>query len=262
MLNIVVCVKQVYDPEAPASLFQISSDGKKAIPPQGTPPVLSPFDENALEAALRIKDIQEAKIIVLSMGYKLAKPILKKTLAVGADELILLEDKQFEELDSYGTAHILACAIQQIKNFDIILCGRQAADTDAGQVGSGIAEILQIPDITLARKVEVSSDKVQVERLMGDGYETVETAMPVLITASNEIGDLRYPSMRKSLAAQKMGVTSWDSTQLGLETVADNRVKLQKLYLPERNSNCQLINGENPEEMAAKLTDVLAGVVK
>jgi len=262
LLTIVVCVKQVYDPEAPASLFQVSPDGKKAIPPQGTPPVISPFDENALEAALRIKDVQEAKIIVVSMGAKLAKPVLKKTLAAGADELILLADEQFEELDSYSTARVLTCAIQKLKNFDIILCGRQAADTDAGQVGPGIAEFLQIPDITLARKVEVSGDKVRVERLLGDGYETIETSMPVLITASNEIGALRYPPVKKLLAAQKMGVTSWGSAELGLEVVVDNRVKLQKLYIPERNSNCHMISGENPEEMAAKLADVLAGVAK
>ena len=262
MLNIIVCVKQVHDPEAPASLFQISSDGMKVISSQGTPPVLNPFDENALEAALRIKDVQEAKITVLSMGFKLAKPVLRKTLAVGADELILLEDEQFQELDSYSSACVLAYAIQKIKNFDIIICGRQAADTDAGQVGSGIAEILQIPDITLASKVDVSGDKVLVERLMGDGFEVVEASMPLLITASNEIGILRYPPLKKLMAAQKMRVIFWDSADLDLENIPKNRVKLQKLSIPQLNRDCHMISGDDPEEMAATLAEVLTEIVR
>ncbi|MDA8235096.1 MAG: electron transfer flavoprotein subunit beta/FixA family protein [Clostridia bacterium] len=258
MLTIVVCVKQVFDPEAPLSLFQLCPEGKKLIPPPGTPPVLSSFDENALEAALYIKDVQAAKVIVVSMGYKLAKPVLKKTLAAGADELILLEDEQFEGLDSYSTAHVLARAIERIGNWDIILCGRQAADTDAGQVGAGIAEILQIPGITLARKVEIEGEKVRVERLLADGYEVVETARPVLITASNEIGALRFPNVKALMAAQKMGVTVWDAAELGLTTAVTKQTNLLKLFVPERNTNCQMISGENPEETAEKLTAILA----
>lgn len=256
MLTIVVCVKQVADPEAPISLFQISPEGNKIIPPAGTPPVLSTFDENALEAALRIKDLQAAKVIVLSMGLKLAKPVLKRTLAAGADELILLDDQQFEGLGSYGTALILARAIEKIGNCDIVLCGRQAADTDAGQVGLGIAEILQIPSITLARKVEADDEKVRVERLIADGYEIIEASLPVLITTSQEIGELRYPCLKAIMAAQKMGVTVWKINDLGIE-IAQKRTKLLKLFVPERNTNCQMIGGESPEEIAEGLAAVL-----
>jgi len=142
-------MKQVLDPEAPVSAFKIDPEAKRAIPPKGTPPVLNPNDENALEAALRIKDAQPAEITVISMGRQLARPVVKKSLAVGANELVLLEDDGFEDLDSYSAAYILATAIKKIGKSDLILCGRQAADTDAGQVGSGIAEILGIPSITV-----------------------------------------------------------------------------------------------------------------
>ena len=148
MITIAVCVKQVVDPEAPLSLFQLADDGKSLVPPPGTPPVLSSFDENALEAALRIKDEVSARVIVLSLGNKLAKPVLKKTLAAGADELILLDDDRFADLDGYGTAEALSAAIQKLGLVDLVLCGRQAADTDAGQVGFGIARMLDLPAIT------------------------------------------------------------------------------------------------------------------
>lgn len=184
---------------------------------------------------------------------------MKKTLAAGADELILLEDEQFEGLDSYGTAHVLARAIERIGYCDIVLCGRQAADTDAGQVGPGIAEILQIPSITLARLIEADLDKVRVERLLDDGYQVVESSMPVLITVSNEIGDLKSPSLKASLIAQKKDVTVWRAGDLGIETAIIQRTNLLKLFTfnRERENDCQIINGESPEEIAERLAAVL-----
>ena len=182
-MSIIVCVKQVPDPSASSSGTTVDSEAKRVIPPQGTPPVISPYDENALEAALKIKDAQGASVTVLSAGRNLAKPVLRRSLAVGADELILLEDNAFEKLDSYATAHLLAAAIREAGEYDLILCGRQAADTDAGQVGSGIAAILQIPCITAACKVEPGNGKVTVERVVSDGCEIVEAPMPALVTA-------------------------------------------------------------------------------
>jgi len=190
-MKIIVCAKQVPDPSASSSGTTVDTESMQVIPPQGTPPVISPYDENALEAALMIKDAQGAQVTVLSLGRNLAKPVLRRSLAVGADELILLQDNAFEKLDSYATAHILTAAIREIGDYDLILCGRQAADTDAGQVGSGIAEILKIPGITAACKVEPGNGKVMVERVVSDDIEEVEAPMPALVTVSSEIGDLR-----------------------------------------------------------------------
>ena len=152
-MQIVVCIKQVLDPEMPSSSFKIDREERRVIPPQGTPPVLSPFDENALEAALRIKDGHGAKVIALSMGDKLARPVLRKTLAAGADELILLEDPAFEYTDSFTTAGVLAAAIRKIGDVEIIFTGRQAADWDSGITGCATAEELGVPCITVVRKV-------------------------------------------------------------------------------------------------------------
>ncbi|HLA80408.1 MAG TPA: electron transfer flavoprotein subunit beta/FixA family protein [Thermoleophilia bacterium] len=261
MLTIAVCVKQVVDPEAPLSLFAIAPDGRNLVPPPGTPPVLSAFDENALEAALRIKDAVEARVTVLSMGNKLAKPVLKKCLAAGADELILLEDERFEDLDSNSTAEVLAGAIQKLGGFDLVLCGRQAADTDAGQVGFGIAAKLDMPAITLARKVEATDTSVRVERVLPDGHEVVETAPPVLVTASNEIGEFRFPPVKSVIAAQKVQPTVWSAADLGVDFAGSTRVNLFKLFVPERDVHCEMIEG-SPEEIAGGISEVLKARVR
>ena len=114
-------------------------------------------------------------------------------------------------MDSRGTALALAKAIEKIGDVDLILCGRQAADTDAGQVGIGIAAMLDIPAITLAQKVEVKDGSVRVERLVAEGYEVVEAALPALVTASNEVGELRFPPVKAVIAAQKMDATVWNA---------------------------------------------------
>ncbi len=122
-MRIIVCMKQVPDPEASSSGIKVDTEAKRVIMPQGSPPVLSPYDENALEAALRIKDAQGATVTVISAGRNLAKAVLRKTLAAGADELILLEDNAFERLDSCATAHLLAATIREAGAYDLILCG-------------------------------------------------------------------------------------------------------------------------------------------
>jgi electron transfer flavoprotein beta subunit len=246
-------MKQVLDPEAPVSAFKIDPEVKRAIPPKGTPPVLNPNDENALEAALRVKDTQPTEITVISMGPQLARPVVKKALAVGASELVLLEDAAFQDLDSYSTASVLAAAIKKIGNCDLILCGRQAADTDAGQVGSGIAEILEIPSITLARKVEINDGKLSVERVVSDGYEVIETEIPALVTVSNEVGDLRSPTMKAVMEAQKKQFTVWNAQDLGVDPSGAGRSNLLKLFTPAVEVNVEIIEGESPAEVAENL---------
>lgn len=259
MIKIVVCMKQVIDPDIPISLFKIDPENKKALPPEGTPPLLSSFDENALEAALKIKDVQEAQIFVLSLGAKIAKPVIKKTLAFGVEEVILLENEAFENLDGYSTAYILASAIKKMGDCDLILCGRQAADTDAGQVGPGIAEFLDVPSITVANKVEVIDGKIRAERETEDGYQIVEAPMPAVITANNKIGVLRYPVLKAVIAAQKRKIPTWSVEEIGIDEFAVNRTTLSELYIPERKTvNDQVIlNGDAPEDNAEKLAFML-----
>lgn len=252
MVNIVVCIKQVFDPEAPVSAYKVDAEAKGVIL-KGIPPVLSPFDENALEAALRIRDAHESKITVISAGRNLSRPVLMKSLAAGADELLLLEDSAFEDMNSYATADTLASAIRKLGQYDLILTGRQAADTDAGVVGSGIAEILDIPCITVARKVELNDGKVRVERVISDGYEVVEAPLPCLITAGNELGELRYTTMQELVASRKKPVTTWSAQELEVDPSQVRRVRLLRLFIPQKESRCEMIEGETLEEVGANL---------
>ena len=253
MLNIVVTVKQVPDPEAPPSIFRIDPEAKRVIPAAGVPPVLNPYDENALEAALMIKECHKSSITAISMGGRLARAVLRKCLAAGADDLVILEDQAFNDLDGNATAYILAAAITKIGKYDLILTGRQAADTDAGQVGSGIAEILEIPSITIAQKVEVASGKVRVERVVSDGCQVVEAPLPALVTVSHELGQLRSISLRELMAAQNKPVQVWGCQELGIAAPPMKRTTMIDLYIPQRESKCDIVNGGNEEEAAANL---------
>jgi len=253
MLNIIVCIKVVTDPEAPSSTFKIDPAGKRVLPGQGVPPVLNPYDENALEAALKIKGSQPTKITVISAGKSVPKAVIKKSLAVGADDLIVIEDDIFEEIDSHTTAFILAAAIKKVGAFDIVLTGRMSADTNAGQVGQGMAELLAISGVTDARKIEVKDSKANIERAKADGYEVVETPLPCLVCVSHELGELRQANVKGLMAAQKQPFTTWKVADLGITIPAGRRSKAQRLFIPDRKVNCEIIPGETPEEAGANL---------
>ena len=257
MKNIIVCMKQVLDPEAPLSLFKIDAEAKQAVLPKATPPVLSPFDENALEAALKIKDSQPATITVISLGKKLARAVVRAPLAAGADQLFLLEDESFQDFNTFRTANALVAAIKKIGHFDLILCGIQAADTNAGQVGTGIASLLGIPCITIARKVDLTDDKVKVEKSSAEGYDTIEAPTPVVVTTSYEVGTLREPGVEAFMSAGKKPMTVWNAQALGLEPDMTKRTSFLKMYQPTHDTKCEIMEGTTPDEKAGKLVTKL-----
>jgi len=191
------------------------------------------------------------------MGNNLLRDVVKKPLSMGADELILLEDAAFVGGDSWSTAYALAMAIKKIGTYDLIFCGRQAADWDAGLVGSGIAEILGIPSVTLAKKIEVVDGKAKVERVIPDGTEIVEVALPALITVTNELGEPRYATLKGIMAAGKKQPIVWEPADIGVEAgkigAAGRRTKLLKLFQPVREEKCEMVEADTPEEAAAKL---------
>ncbi len=258
-MNIVVCIKQVLDPLAPVSSFRIDTEARRAVPPAGTPPVLNPFDENALEAALKIRDASGASIAAVSVGSQLAKPVLKKALAAGADQLFLVDDPILVDLDSYSTALALAGAVSKIGDYDVIVCGRQSSDTDAGQVGPGLAELLGLPCVTLVTRIEKAEDgRLRVERLAEDGREVVEVATPVLLTVSNEMGELRYAALKEMIAANKKPITVWRAADLdpnGFSGTA--KIRTVDLFIPVRESVCEMVGGTSPEETVENLISKL-----
>ena len=163
----------------------------------------------------------------------------------------------FDGGGGYVTARNLAETIRTIGDVDLILAGRQAADGDAGVVGLGVAEILDIPAITFARDVQINDGVVKVQRVLQDGIETVEADLPALVTISNELGKVRHASMRETMRAAKKPVKEWmpddiglDETQVGSSAM---RYKLERLYVPVNDIECEFIGGDTPADIAATL---------
>ena len=208
-----------------------------------------------MEAALQIKDGQEATITVISTGTSFALDVMKKPLSMGADELILLEDPLFDNtIDSFVTAQLLAAAIRKLEGFDLILCGRQASDWDNAQVPLGVAELLGLSCIALGKKVEVSDGKVVVERISPDGYEVVEAPLPAVVTVSNELGQPRYPTLRGIMAATRKKPTVWTSADLDIDpSQLQARVALHDLFVPVSSQQCEIIEGEDAADAGRQL---------
>ena len=264
-MHTIVCVKQVLDPEIPPAKFKIDPEAKRVIPPPGVPPVISVYDERAVEAACRLKDKHGGKITVISMGTGKVADVVKHAISMGADEGFVLQDEAFENLDSFGTAYVLGKAIQKIGGYDLVLCGRQAADWGAGQVGSILAETLGISVVTLACDIEAVDKKLRVKRMVKDGYEVLEAPMPSLVTVSSEIGLPRLPAGPRLMMARKKVIPVWKAQDIGAEPAkldkANAHTEVTALSVPTRKTECEIIAGATPEEAAANLAMKLSKLI-
>jgi electron transfer flavoprotein beta subunit len=223
------------------------------------PLVISPFDENALEAALLIQERMDAKITVLSLGNEVSDTVLRKSLAAGADELVLLQDNNFEKLDSHSIASALAEAIGKIGEYDLVLTGRQAGDWDAGQVGLILGEMLGLPCISLAREIKVEDGNVLVKKNIPGGYEQVRAKMPALITVSNEVGELRYISRAKmiKMLRSRVSIPTWSSEDFVSAHEGLKKMEIIELSSPpDMSRDCEFLDGATPDEIAEKLAAV------
>ncbi|MDH4217501.1 MAG: electron transfer flavoprotein subunit beta/FixA family protein [Candidatus Aminicenantes bacterium] len=258
-MNTIVCVKQIPDPEIPPAKFKLDTECKRVVPPEGIPPVINPYDERAVELALRLKDKHGGKITIMTIGDDSSIKAIKHALAMGADEGILCKDKAFEDSDSFSIAYALSQAIQKIKDFDLILCGRQAADWDEGLVGSIIAENLDLPLVTLAESVEVVAETLKVKRVILDGFQVFSVPRPAVITVSHELGQPRLPSGWGIINASKKEIPVWSAKDIGVDlsrvgASAFSR-ELVRLFIPARERECEFIEGKTAEEAAVRLAE-------
>ena len=256
-MNIVVCIKEIFDPEATIDSFRIDGTSKTLVSSAKVLRVVNPFDEQAVEAALRIRDKTGAKVTVVSLGNNLDRVVVKKPLHMGADELVLLEDEAYVGGDSWSTARSLAAAIRKIGDFDLILCGRQAADSNAGQTGLGIAALLGLACVTVARKIEVGDHTALVERVISGGYESVEVTLPAVITVSNELGQPRYPAIKNIARSNAIKPLIWKPSDIGLEPqacgAAGRRLDTTSLFLPVFEATCEIVAGDTVQDAAQNL---------
>ena len=260
-MNIIACIKQVPYPDTPASAYRINDAANAIVLPDDTPLVISPFDENALEAGLQLKDKTAGKLTVITLATRSAEVVtrdLKQAIAMGADEAILLDDPAFSGGDSWSTSYSLAMAIRKIGEYDLILCGLQAADWDAGQVALGIAEFLGIPAATSCTAIEKGEGCVQVKCLIENGYDIIELPLPSVVAIVSDASLMpRIAPLPGIIKAKKRKIPVWAAADIMAdysETGASGaKTAIKTLAIPKIESICEFIKAENPDDVAAEL---------
>ena len=260
-MNVIVCIKQIPDPEIPPVKFKLDPTANRVLPPEGIPPVINPYDEQAVELALKLKDKCANKTTVITIGTDEASSIIKHALAMGADEGIILNDQEFKDSDSFSTAYILSQSIKKIGNYDLIFCGRQAADWDEGLVGSIIADNLGLPLVTLAEEVDVSDGELKVKSVILDGYQVFAAHTPAVVTVSNEVGQPRLPSGWGIISASQKQIPIWNADDIKADRdligARAARKKLTKLSIPAKERKCKIIKGETTAKASFELAEIL-----
>jgi len=259
-MRIVVCVKEVLDPSAVnnyvlAGKLAIGSDGR-TLEAAAVPRLINGYDEQAMEAALRIRDAGvSCTIVAVSIGPH-QKAVLKHCAALGADEIVAI-DASGQELDCAVVSSLLAAYVRTSGGADLVLCGRQASDDDQGVVPVLLAEKLGMPVALFARTVEAVGRAVRVTCATADGDRVVEGPLPAVVTVSSELGVPRFPTAMAKMAARKMVPTELRATALGL-TAADLQpvVVLLRQFVPVVSGNCEFLQG-SPAEAARQLIDRL-----
>lgn len=254
-MRIIVCIKQVPD----TAEVKINPETGTLIR-EGVPSIINPFDMHAIEAGIHIKERAGGKVTVITMGPPQAETALRDAISMGADAGVLLSDLAFAGSDTWATSYTLSRAIQKI-GADVILCGKQAIDGDTAQVGPEIAEFLDIPHISYVKKIEeITGNSIRVQRMMDEGYDIVESTLPVLLTVVKELNEPRLPSLKGKMAAKKAVIQKWgqsdiqaDENDIGLK---GSPTQVKNIFRPEARSDRKMLEGTPEEQIEALLQEL------
>ncbi len=257
-MKTIVCIKQVPD----TTEVRIDPETNTLVR-EGVGAIINPFDENAIEEGLRLREKHGGTVTVITMGPPQAEEALRQALALGADEAVLISDRAFAGSDTLATSYTLSQAVRKLGDFDLILCGKQAFDGDTAQVGPGLAEHLGIPQLTYAIGVTVDGRTCRAKRVLDDRYEVVEARLPVLITVVKQINEPRLPRLRNVLAAKKKAIEVWGAADIEVDL---DRCGLQgsptwvvKTFVPTRERSCEVLAGDTSQlvaELVGKLREL------
>lgn len=261
-MKIVVCLKQILDPEVPARDFRIDS-AKREAERGGANLVTNIFCENALETALQIRDAQGGEITALCLGPEGAEDVLRKAIALRADKAVLVVNEADSNPDPLFVAKSLAAAIRKLGEFDVVMVGREAGDWGAGQTGGLLAEELGIPCISFAEGFEGSGGTIKVKRQTDAGFETIETSTPAVITITNHDKNVpRIPKTRDVMQSYRKPLEKWTLADLGIDAgTAHAWSQVAELFIPQKETQCEFIEGDTLEAkidaFAQRIGDVL-----
>lgn len=255
-MHFIVCIKQVPN----TTDVQIDHE-TGTLKREGVESIINPFDEYAIEEAVRLKERTGGKATVITMGPPQAETALREALARGIDNAVLVSDRAFAGADTWATSYTLGQAIRSLGEFDLILCGKQATDGDTAQVGPGIAEMLDIPHVAYVKKIEeITKENIKVERMMEDGFDIIQMPVPSLVTVVKEINTPRLPSLRGLMASKKAQITKFDAAQIKAEGekigLKGSPTQVMKIFNPPPRSGGEKIEG-SPEQIAENLVTKL-----
>jgi electron transfer flavoprotein beta subunit len=241
-MKIVVCVKQVPDTE---TRVKIGAGGNAISEADVANWIVSPYDEFAIEEAIRIKEARGGEVVLVTAGADRAQAALRTGLAMGADSAVHIKDAALDATDTLGTARALAAAIKTLAPFDLVLCGQQGVGGDNSQIPGLLAELLDLPQVTVAVKIELQDGKAVVEREVDGGRETWETPLPAVISAQKGLNEPRYASLKGIMAAKKKPIQSVDAKALGLDAGAlAAKVKVSAMELPPARPPVKMLEGD------------------
>lgn len=262
-MEILVCVKQV-----PDDSVEIKFNEKTGAPMlDGITPIVNAFDGYALEMATRYKEAHGGTITAVSIGTESAKDALKSCLAVGADKAFLVSDASFEGSDTLATSYILSKAVAKIEEttgtkFDVIFCGLEATDYSTRQVGSQLAQMLGLGQVTSIIAIEPKDDGIVAKQETEEGYKMIEASTPCVVTVTKPDYDPRYPTMRNKMAARKVDVPVLTAADLGTEEsrvgVKGSYVKVVRTFAPPKKAAGVKIQEESGVDSATKAVSMMA----
>jgi len=249
-VNIIVCIKQVPNTD---TKIKVKPDGS-GIDQTGIEWVMNPYDEYGVEEALRLKEKFGGEVTIVSMGPTRSQETIRIALAMGADRGIFINDPVFDNADAYMTAAALAAAIKAIP-YDIIFCGQRAIDDDSGQVGSILAELLDIPQVTIVTKVDVEGNSIKVIKPIEGAQLLIESPLPCVVTAQKGLNEPRYASLPGIMKAKKKPVDVKGAAGLGVSV--DIKAKVVKTLPPPARPPGKIICGDDPAAKAKELAKLL-----
>jgi electron transfer flavoprotein beta subunit len=255
-MHILICLKQV-----PGTTKVDIDPETNTLVRKGIENIVNPFDTYALEEGVRLKERYGGKVTVISMGPSQAEEALREAISCGADEAILIGDSTFAGSDTLATSYTLSRVIEKIRDYDLVICGRQTLDGDTAQVGPETAEVLGIPFVSYVSKVEeIDNGHIKLERMVEVGHEVVETSLPALITVTKEINVPRLPSLRGTMKAKSAAIPVWDAKELEVEQdrvgLSGSATRVIKIFFPQRVRSGEMLEGE-PDNQVESLINKL-----
>jgi electron transfer flavoprotein beta subunit len=259
-MKIIVCVKQVPDAKD-VRLDPVTN----TLAREGVESIMNPYDQHALEEAVRLVEAHGGEVTVVTMGPPQAEDVLRQAISCGADNGVLVTDRAFAGADTWATSYTLEKTVKTLGNFDLVLCGKQAIDGDTAQVGPGLATRLDIPYVTCVQKVrEINKGRIVVERMMDDGYDVVETELPALLTVVKDINEPRVPSLKGKMKAKKALIQRLTATDIGADPscigLPGSPTQVTRVFPPQARGARAVLTGsidEQIDQLVAKLAPYL-----